>query len=199
MMSFAWALAASDRIAATVSAAAMAISRARLRMVLKSRRMLARIWSIQRGGASRLLVLLCLLTVPLQAQANQPVAVALVLALDSSASVDRNEFALEIAGLAAAFRDPEVIAALENLKPLGAAIAVIQWGGPGDTRVVIPWTLVESARDSKAFAYVAGRMQRWQWSSVTSIRSAMADGKALIESSPYEGVRRVIDICGDGP
>lgn len=132
------------------------------------------------------------------AKAGEPVAVELVLALDSSASVDRNEFALEVDGLAAAFRDPEVIAAVENLKPLGAAIAVIQWGGQGDTRVVVPWTGVQSARDSKAFAHVISRMQRWQRSSVTSIRSAMADGEALIQSDGYDGVRRVIDISGDG-
>src|SRR5205814_10428023 len=48
------------------------------------------------------------------------------------------------------------------------------------------------------FAHVISRMQRWQRSSVTSIRSAMADGEALIRSDAYDGVRRVIDISGDG-
>jgi hypothetical protein len=155
-------------------------------------------WKKRRGGASRLAVIFIFLTVTSISRAGEPVAVELVLALDSSASVDRNEFALQVDGLAHAFRDPEVIAAIENLKPLGAAVAIIQWGGPGDTRLVVPWTRLEGARDSKAFGYVISRMQRWQRSSVTSIGSAMADGKAQIESNAYDGVRRVIDISGDG-
>jgi hypothetical protein len=160
--------------------------------------MWAPLWSWGRGGASRLVVLLCLLTAASLGRADEPVAVELVLALDSSASVDRNEFALQRDGLAWAFRDPEVIAAVESLKPLGAALSIIQWGGPGDTIVIVPWLRIESARDSKAFAHVISRMQRRQRSSVTSIRSAMADAKHLIESNEYEGVRRVIDISGDG-
>src|SRR5438552_14758419 len=106
MISFAWAIAASDRMAATVSAAATAISRASLRIGVTWRPILARIWGAQRGGASRLLALLCLLAAASPTQASQPVAIVLVLALDSSASVDRNEFALEVEGFAAAFRDP---------------------------------------------------------------------------------------------
>jgi Ca-activated chloride channel homolog len=132
------------------------------------------------------------------ARAGEPVAVELVLALDTSASVDSREFALETGGLVAAFRDPDVIAAIDNLKPLGAAISVIQWGGPGDSKVAVPWIRIGSAREAKAFAHVLSRMQRWQKSSVTSIRSAMADGKAMIDTGDYEGVRRVIDISGDG-
>ena len=60
------------------------------------------------------------------ARAEQPVAIELVLALDCSASVDSDEYALQLEGLAAAFRDPEVLAAIDGLKPLGAAIAVLQ-------------------------------------------------------------------------
>jgi hypothetical protein len=167
-------------------------------MGLKSRWILARMWNRWRGGASRLLGLLCLLTITAATQAGEPVAVQLVLALDTSASVDSNEFALEVDGFAQAFRDPDVIAAVENLKPLGAAVAVLQWGGPGDSKVVVPWIRLDSARDAKAFAHVISHMQRWQRSSVTSIRSAMADGKALIEIGSFNGVRRVIDISGDG-
>src|SRR4029078_12803776 len=117
------------RMAATVKAAAMAISRASLRMSLRSCPIWAPIWRRLGGGASHLALVLCLSIMAEAVRAGEPVAVELVLALEGSASVDRNEFALEVDGLAAAFRDPEVIAAVENLKPLGAAIAVIQWGG----------------------------------------------------------------------
>jgi hypothetical protein len=152
-----------------------------------------------RGGGSRLAILSCLFTAAPSAGAIEPVAVELVLALDSSASIDRREFALQLEGLVQAFRDPDVIAAIETLRPLGAAVTVMQWGGPGDTRIVVPWLRLEHGRDSKALAHVISRVQRWQRSSVTSIRQAMADGRLLIESNDYEGLRRIIDISGDGP
>jgi hypothetical protein len=133
------------------------------------------------------------------ARANQPVSIELVLALDCSASVDSSEYALQLQGLAAAFRDPEVLAAIEGLKPLGAAIIVMQWGGPGESNVAVPWTHIASARDAKAFGYMIGLVRRWQYASSTSIATAIRDSARLLDGNEFEGHRRVIDISGDGP
>ena len=46
------------------------------------------------------------------AAAQQPVDLELVLAVDISSSVSRDEYALQMGGLAAAFRDPAVVAAI---------------------------------------------------------------------------------------
>ncbi len=123
----------------------------------------------------------------------------LVLALDSSASVDRDEFKLQLDGLAAAFRDPDVLGAVERLKPLGAAVAVIQWGGPGETRTVLPFTHLENARDAKAFGFRIGLIRRWMRASSTSIATAIGDAAALIAGNNFDGQRLVIDVSGDGP
>lgn len=147
--------------------------------------------------ASRLLLLL-LAAAPAQAQ-QTPVAIELVLALDSSASVDGAEFQLQREGLALAFRDPEVLEAVEHLKPLGAAIAVVQWGAPGETRTVLPFTHLHTARDAKAFGFRIGLIGRWMRASATSIASGIDDSRALIESNGYDGFRKVIDVSGDGP
>ena len=146
--------------------------------------------------ASRL-VALALLALPAAAQ-ETPVTVELVLALDSSASVDANEFALQIEGLARAFADPDVQRAVENLRPLGAAVAVMQWGAPGETSVVLPFTHLETARDSKAFGFRIGLARRWMWASATSIATAIADGTAMIEGNGFDGFRKIIDVSGDG-
>jgi hypothetical protein len=149
--------------------------------------------------ASRLAVAaLLFLAPPAQAQ-ETPVAIELVLALDSSASVDRHEFRLQLEGLALAFRDPEVLRAIENLKPSGAAVAVVQWGGPGETRVVLPFTHLSDGRDAKAFGFRIGLISRWNRASSTSIASALDDSRALLEANAYDGQRRVIDVSGDGP
>jgi len=127
------------------------------------------------------------------------VAIQLVLALDSSASVDRREFQLQLDGLALAFRDPEVLQAVENLRPSGAAVAVIQWGAPGETRIVLPFTQVQDARDAKAFGFRIGLIRRWMRASSTSIAAAIGDACGLIEGNGFAGLRRVIDVSGDGP
>ncbi len=147
--------------------------------------------------ASRL-VAMALLCGPALAQ-QTPVAIELVLALDSSASVDRKEFQLQLDGLALAFRDAEVLEAIERLKPLGAAVAVVQWGAPGETRVVLPFTVLASARDAKAFGFRIGLIRRWLRASATSIASGIDDSRALIEINDYDGFRLVIDVSGDGP
>ena len=133
------------------------------------------------------------------AQAQQaPVAIELVLALDASASVDKREFALQVEGLAAAFRHPEVQRAVEDLQPLGAAVAVVQWGAQGETQVVLPFTPLNSARDSKAFGFRMALVHRFMWASATSIATGINDSAALIQGNEFDGQRKVIDVAGDG-
>ena len=142
---------------------------------------------------------LALMAGPAIAAPSTPVAIELVLALDSSASVDRQEFQLQLDGLAIAFRDPDVLEAVDNLRPMGAAVAVVQWGAPGETRVVLPFTFLGSARDAKAFSFRAGLIRRWMRASATSIATAIDDSRTLIETNEFEGFRRIIDVSGDGP
>lgn len=142
-------------------------------------------------------LLLALLSPAAQAQ-QAPVAIELVLALDASASVDKREFALQVEGLAAAFRHPDVQRAVEDLQPLGAAVAVVQWGAQGETQVVLPFTPLNSARDSKAFGFRMALVHRFMWASATSIATGINDSAALIQGNEFDGQRKVIDVAGDG-
>jgi Protein of unknown function (DUF1194) len=132
------------------------------------------------------------------AQDKTPVNIELLLALDASASIDKEEFTLELQGMALAFRDEEVLAAVDNLRPLGLAIAVSQWGGPGESRIIIPFTHIENARDAKAFGFMIGRSYRFIGATSTSIVTAIEDGIAILESNNFDGQRQVIDVSGDG-
>lgn len=152
-----------------------------------------------RGIGSRGLCALVALIAPALAQSKTPVVIELVLALDSSASVDAREFQLQNEGIALAFRDPEVLQAVDNLKPFGAAIAIVQWGGPGETQVVLPFTHIEGARDAKAFGFRVTLVRRWMRASVTSLATGIADSAALLEANAFQGQRKVIDVSGDGP
>lgn len=127
-----------------------------------------------------------------------PVAVELVLALDASASMDRAEFDLQLGGLAAAFRDPAVLEALKNLGPKGAAVAVTQWGGAGEAKVIVPFARLSSPREARAFGFRISRARRAFFASSTSIATAIDHGAGIIDGNGYGGERRVIDVSGDG-
>lgn len=126
------------------------------------------------------------------------VAVELVLALDSSASMDRAEFELQLSGLAAAFREPEVLEALNRLGPKGVAVAVTQWGGDGEAKVIVPFTRLVSARDARAFGFRVSRARRAFLASTTSIATAIEHGVEILLRNGFAGERRVIDVSGDG-
>jgi hypothetical protein len=145
------------------------------------------------------LILASAASVAAHAQEGKRVAIELLLALDSSASMNAKEFELQIGGLAAAFRDPAVLEAIRNLEPLGVAIGVTQWGGRGESRIVVPFTHVRSAREAKAFGYKVGLGNRSFYAASTSITQAIDDGVALLDANGFDGQRRVIDISGDGP
>ena len=132
------------------------------------------------------------------ARAAEPVAIELLLALDSSASMNAAEFELQVQGLALAFRDPAIHRALKDLEPQGVAIAVSQWGGPGESRIVVPFTHIHSARDAKAFGFRVGLGSRTFYAASTSIAHAIEDGVALLDGNGFDGQRRVIDVSGDG-
>jgi hypothetical protein len=134
-----------------------------------------------------------------QAQQQEVVAVELLLALDSSASMSASEFELQLGGLVAAFRDPAVHAAIKDLEPMGVAVGVAQWGGPGESRIVVPFARIRTAREAKAFGYRISLGSRTFYAASTAITEAIADGVALIEGNGFAGQRRVIDISGDGP
>src|SRR5262245_45871937 len=108
-----------------------------------------------------------------QASAEEPVALELVLAIDSSASVDEREFALQVSGIAAAFRNPEVIAAIESLGSLGMAVSLVQWSAPDSSGQVLPFAHVNDARTAKAFGFLVSLTQRRSTTGTTAMAHAV--------------------------
>jgi hypothetical protein len=133
---------------------------------------------------------------PARAQAH--VDLELVLAVDSSGSVDFAEFELQAGGLARAFRDPEVIEAIEGAAPNGIAVSVIQWSGRRQHLTVVDWTKVTDAASAGALATAieaAGRVLIGE----TAIADALRFAADELAYGPFHGARRVIDVSGDGP
>lgn len=134
---------------------------------------------------------------PASARAQQPVDLQLVLAVDVSASIDADEYDLQLAGLAKAFRDPVVQHAVRRTGSKGIAVAVVQWAGPDEQVRAIDWTLLRTPGDLTILAERIAAMPR-AFSGDTRIGPAIAFAARTIADSPYRGKRRVIDVSGDG-
>ena len=130
--------------------------------------------------------------------AEVPVDVELVLAVDVSRSMDRDEQVLQRDGYVAALRDPEVLSAIRSGFVGRIALTYVEWGGRHEQRVVVPWRAIEIPADIEAFAAVleSSRAERRRY---TSISGGLAFAAELFEANDFEGTRRVIDVSGDGP
>ena len=133
------------------------------------------------------------------ARASTPpvVDVELVLAVDVSWSMDIDEQEVQRQGYVEAIRHPDVLAAIKKGDWGRIAVTYVEWAGNGLDRVVVPWTIIEDAADADAFAEkldraVISRMRR------TSISSVLRRSIGLFDNG-IDGMRRVVDVSGDGP
>jgi hypothetical protein len=127
-----------------------------------------------------------------------PVDLELVLAVDVSGSMDAEEQRLQRAGYVAALTSPEVLAAIRTGIYGRVAIAYVEWAGPGAQALTVPWRVVEGGASAEALAaeLAAAPLARYRG---TSISAGLAFAASLFEGNGIEGLRRVIDVSGDGP
>jgi Protein of unknown function (DUF1194) len=127
----------------------------------------------------------------------EPVDLALVLAIDISRSIDEVEAALQRQGYIAALTNPKIVAAIQSGAVGAIALSYVEWAGADYQRIVVPWTVIHGADDAGrvAAALAAAPHDSVSW---TSISGAIDFSRRLLESSPHESSRRVIDVSGDG-
>lgn len=126
------------------------------------------------------------------------VDLALVLAIDCSYSVDSAEYAQQVDGLAAAFRDPQIQQAVGGGPNGAVAISVFQWSSAASQALAIPWTVLAGPKDAAGFADRLSGMPRLSADGATSISAALQYGAALLLKAPVSPDRLVIDLSSDG-
>lgn len=131
-------------------------------------------------------------------RAQERVDVELVLAVDVSGSMQYEELQAQRDGYVAAFRSPDVIDAIKLGGYGRVAVTYIEWAHSKLTRVIVPWMIVDSRETAEAFA---NRLEAALLSNMrnTSISGAIRYGVAAFDDNDVRGVRRVIDVSGDGP
>ena len=126
------------------------------------------------------------------------VDLALVLAVDGSASVTYDEFGLIAGGMAAALREPAIIAALIGGPAKASICSLLLWSGTGAQEVITDWTLIASAADARAFADAVENMPRIVKAGETAIGEALLASLTLLSHLPDTPARQVVDVIGDG-
>lgn len=132
------------------------------------------------------------------AAAQERLDMLLVLAMDASGSIDVDEFALQREGYAEALTHPSVLAAIAS-KPRGAiGVAMLEWGSPGGSAVVVDWMRISGAADARrvADALIAAPRSPQSWN---AIGDAIHHASHMLREGPFSAEQLVIDVSGDGP
>lgn len=147
----------------------------------------------------RILVFLTCLLFPVLAQARDvEVDVELFLAVDVSRSMSEAERDIQRRGYAEALTSDAVQRALKNGLLGRIAITYVEWAGENSQRVVVPWQIPASRQDAQKIANIilttedAGLRR-------TSISGALMFAARDFDGNGFAGLRRVIDVSGDGP
>ncbi len=130
--------------------------------------------------------------------AAEPVDIELVLAVDVSLSMSPAELEIQRRGYVAALTHEKVLEAIAGGAHGKIAITYFEWAGSTSHHIIVPWTTIASREDAER---VANQLSALPPNSArrTSISSALEFGADLFAESQYQGMKRVIDISGDGP
>jgi hypothetical protein len=134
-----------------------------------------------------------------QLSENLPsVDVELVIAVDVSYSMDMDELAIQREGYAQAIISKEFLQALKTGPNGKISVTYFEWAASSDQKIIIPWRVIDGPETADA---VANEIMKTpiRRASRTSISGAINFAMPLFDENPYRGMRRVIDISGDGP
>ena len=137
-----------------------------------------------------------LLLILLKALPAEAASLALVLAVDVSASVTPDSYVLQRDGIARAFENAALVQAI-SAAPDGIEVLVLEWSDPDKIEITVGWTRVAD-RDSAAAFAAAVRATRRSSSGLTAIGPALLAAASAFEQLPEPAQQRTIDLSGDG-
>ncbi len=132
------------------------------------------------------------------AAANVPVDLELILTVDVSRSMDVDEQRMQRDGYVAAIQHPDVLDAIGDGLHGKIALTYVEWAGPDAQQTLVGWRLIDGPPAAEAFAEELARapIQRLRG---TSIANALAHVAPHFDNNGFDGLRRVVDVSGDGP
>ena len=130
-------------------------------------------------------------------EVHATVDVELVLAVDVSYSMDMDELAIQREGYAQAITSKEFLQALKAGPSGKITVTYFEWAASTDQKIIIPWRVIDGPETADA---VAAEIMKTpiRRASRTSISGEINFAMPLFDENPHRGLRRVIDISGDG-
>jgi hypothetical protein len=132
-----------------------------------------------------------------QKSSAMEVDVELALAVDISFSMDPEEQELQREGYITALTSNEFLRALKEGVHGKVAITYLEWANINERKVIVPWRLIDGPEAADAFVAEIARAP-YRRASRTSVSGALEFAAAQFENSGFKGIRRVIDVSGDG-
>jgi len=126
-----------------------------------------------------------------------PVDTEVVLAVDVSYSMDPDEQHLQREGYVQALTSREFMDAMKLGTNGRISLTYFEWANVGDQKILVPWRLIDGPESAGSVAAELAAAP-YRRASRTSISGGLMFGQSLFDSSPYRGLRRVIDVSGDG-
>lgn len=126
------------------------------------------------------------------------VDVEILLAVDVSGSMNIEEAQIQRSGYVEAILHPDFIDAIKAGMLGRIAIGYFEWAGDVNLKSVVDWQLIEDAHSAREFARKIDKSATASRRG-TSLSNAILFSTASIESNAFSGVRRVLDVSGDGP
>jgi hypothetical protein len=130
--------------------------------------------------------------------AGPPVDAAIALAVDSSSSVDMDEFYLQMEGYAAALRHPALADAIGGLRLGAVALLFFEFANAKTHVVNLAWRRLASADDLDVYAKELESAPRLVVGGTTAIGDAIDFAHDALDACPFPAARSVIDVSGDG-
>ena len=156
------------------------------------------------------------LSLPVHAQERAIETDANVLtALDVSDSIDHQAAHLQFEGIARAVLDPDFLDAVEAGRHGRIGFTMLTWAAGRNLRIIVPWMLIETARDAERAAALLARAAAAARPSTTGpaegveaalvwyefrtdISGTVDVARGLLDAAPYRAARGVINICANG-
>jgi hypothetical protein len=131
-------------------------------------------------------------------EANPSVDVELVLAVDCLLLHGHGRACDPARRLRAGIISKEFLQALKAGPNGRISVTYFEWAASTDQKIIIPWRLIDGPETADA---VANEIMKTpiRRASRTSISGAINFAMPLFDENPHRGIRRVIDISGDGP
>ena len=131
------------------------------------------------------------------AGADERVDLELVLAVDVSGSMDPEEAQMQRDGYLSALVHPRVVGSIQAGYNSAIAVTYIEWAAFGHNVIVSDWGAIRDADSARAYAdRIAGfPVTRGMYTSISGI---IEYALPRFEGNGFQGLRRVIDISGDG-